>query len=100
MPRDSISSKTDELWLFIDELYRSEYLNNRRITAFWQVEGNQKAQYAVSPMPPAKLKEGEDLHHYLVVDTDLIVYGKTTQVRHDPNGQAVPVDCNGTSKYA
>jgi len=97
MPRDSISSKTDELWLFIDELYRSEYFGTiGGSPLFWQVEGNQKAQYAASPMPPAKLKEGEDLHHYLVVDTDLIVYGKTTpDSALIQNGQAVPVDCNG-----
>lgn len=94
MPPDSISQKTDELWLSIDELYLDEYYTKIGASPlFWQKEGKKKAQYMASPMP---LKEAKQKEHLLVCDTDLIVYGKTTPGSVLlQNEQTVPIDTNG-----
>lgn len=96
MPTDSVSSFTDELWLSINELYSEKYcLSLGGSPHYWQNEAKrEEAHYLASPIPQL-LPSAKD--HYLWLDTELIIYGKTTPdavllqndqvVALDPEGQ-------------
>lgn len=96
MPTGSVSSLTDELWLSINELYSKMYgLGLGGSPLYWQKEAKgEEAHYIASPLPQLKPQAYE---HYLWLDTELIIYGKTTPdsvllqndqvVALDPKGQ-------------
>jgi len=77
MPSGTISSVSDELWLSINELYTEKYYTSLGGSPlFWQNEAQkEEAHYLASPLPWLKPAVKE---HYLWLDTELIVYGKTT----------------------
>lgn len=76
IPPGAVSTLTDELWLSIDELYGPEqYLRLGASPLAWQKEGQLRAEYIASPLHQGKFENKE---HFLFVDTEMIVYGKTT----------------------
>jgi len=96
MPTGAVSPKSDEVWLSIDELYGEErYFRPGFSPEFWQKEGKrQYAEYVSSPMPMAV---GPGFAHYLWLDTELIIFGKTTPNSVlKQNGQLVELNEDGT----